>query len=175
MACSTNIPPVLNSECDNVALNGGLEAIYIQRADQAAFTDWTQVTEWSALLDDSGVTGSEIRTLYVQGDLPLPAINELTISRDRKFYPNSEFTLNLDVDDLSDENYAFISACVIGLNCKAWWKDKAGYLYGGNSGIFGTLQMSHVIPRDDTNTFQIGQSTFRWKARVLPERVISPI
>lgn len=70
----------------------------------------TDITAWETAIGDNTTAGGW-RKLDVIGDLPEPEQSSRTVSKGRVANGNSVFNLNFDVDDTTDENYAYMIHC----------------------------------------------------------------
>lgn len=173
--CETALPIVKFNECSPRVNLSEIEKIYVAKPIAKAFTDVAIATEWSTRLSETSVTGDDsIRPLIVIGDKPQPANVVKDISNGRRINVRKDHTINVTIDDVSDENYEFMRTLECGGQVKIWYETAGGYLYGGNEGIDATFILDDVLNRgrDEIETLT---GTITWSAKFSPERVLSPI
>jgi hypothetical protein len=101
-----------------------------------------------------------------------PVVKE--ISNGRKFNLRKDNTLNVEIDDVSDENYNFMRVTQCGGEYKAWFETAGGRLYGGNEGIDVSVVLDNVLGRGKDEIEKI-TGTLTWSDKFSPERIVSPI
>lgn len=173
--CETALPVVKFNDCAPAINLSEIEKIYIAKPIAAAFSDVAIATEWSTRLSETSVTGDDsIRPLVVIADKPQPSNVVKEISNGRRMNVRKDHTINVTIDDVSDENYEFMRTLECGGQVKFWYQTAGGYLYGGNDGIQGTIVLDGVLNRgrDEIETLT---GTITWSAKFSPERVVSPI
>ena len=175
MACITIKLPAVDSNLCNPVINfGQIERLYLGNAGNP-FTDWEDLTEWTARIDNADIVdATAIRELIVIGDKPAPETTELIISAGRKVQTEKKHTLNFRIDETNDLNYAFIQYLEAnpGQSYAVWYASGTN-LYGGNTGILATITLNDVIPesKDELDTFQ-GVISFEGGH---PERIPNPM
>lgn len=173
--CESALPVVKFDKCNPIVLLSEIQTIYVAKNTASAFLDVEDPTEWAERLSMTAVDADAIRPLTVIADKPAgtPVIKEL--SNGRKKTVGIDQTLNVEIDDVSDENYEFMRVSQCGGDYKMWYKTKGGKMYGGNEGIEEAfLQLQEVLGRgkDEIEKF-IG--TITWSAPFSPERSQSPV
>lgn len=134
--------------------------------------DWSSAASWTAAISASGA--GAVRHLIGIGDKPTADQDTRTISRGRTKYGPKTFTVNFDIDDVSDLNYELIRNLECGVDVVFWFQTKGGYLYGGSTGIKATAQADWILDRGD-GSYSRGQITLTWTALCNPPRIESPI
>lgn len=173
--CETALPIVKFDDCNPVVLLSEIQTIYLARNTAAAFADVSSPTEWASRLSMTATDEDAIRPITVIADKPAaaPVIKEL--SNGRKKIVRQDQTVNITIDDVSDENYDFMRVTQCGGEYKMWFKTAAGKLYGGNEGISEVfLQLDDVLGRGKDEIEQI-TGTATWSAQFSPERTVSPV
>ena len=173
--CTTALPAVKFDKCAPKVNLSEIERIYVAKPTAAAFADWKLATEWTTRISETDSTGDDaIRPLIVIGDKPAPANVIKEISNGRKLPVRKDHTLNVTIDDVSDENYDFMRTLECGGQVKIWYETAGGYLYGGNEGIDATMVLDDVLNRgrDEIETLT---GTITWSAKFHPERTLSAI
>lgn len=172
--CESSLPPVNFSACAPTILESEIVRIFVARATAAAFTDWNLATEWETRISQTDIANEDaIRVLTVIGDKPAPTSTPRDISNGRQVTPFKEHTVNVTIDDVTDENYEFMRQLECGTQVKAWYETAGGKIYGGNEGITGRLNLDDILPSGDE--IETLQGTFTWRNKFHPERVDSPI
>lgn len=173
--CAAALPVVKFDACNPVILLSEIQTIFIAKNTAAAFADVEDPVEWAERLSMTAVDEDAIRPLTVIADKAAgaPVIKEL--SNGRKKIIRQDQTVNITIDDVSDENYDFMRVTQCGGEYKAWFKTAAGKIYGGNEGIENAfLQLDNVLGRGKDEIEQI-TGTMTWSAQFSPERGTSPV
>lgn len=173
--CESALPPVNFSACAPTILESEIVRVFIARPNAAAFTNWEQATEWTERISQTDVADQDaIRVLTVIGDKPAPTSTPRDISNGRTITPFKEHTVNVTIDDVTDENYEFMRQLECGGQVKAWYETAGGKLYGGNEGITkARLSLDDILPSGEE--IETLQGTLTWRNKFHPERTDSPI
>ncbi len=181
--CIATLPDVAFDDCaPKITLSQG-NYLYIAKPVAAVFADASLPGEWAdRLSQDSTIpTGSSatvddlIRTLTIIGDIPAASITEKDISGSRKYVSKTERVINVEIDDATAKNYEFVRTTeCFAFKCKAWYETEGANLFGGNSGILGTLYLTPVLGRG-VDEIEKYVGTFKWDSRTSPDRCVSPI
>lgn len=187
--CDVSLPELNFSDCAPEINLSQIKRIYLAKVTAASFVDWTLPDEWAERITNTdpepitdeedpdypgGPTGDEIRQLVVIGDKPAPSSNVIDISGGRKYTTNKTHTLPFDIDETNDVNYEAMRMMQCGGTFKMWYETAGGKLYGGNSGITVTVDISDILARG-INEIERLTGTFTWERRFDPERTTSPI
>lgn len=172
--CTANLPVVKFSACAPSILLSEITKVYLGKYSTQPFTDVGLATEWTTRLNESAVTEDTIRPLTVIGDKPAAAPIRKEISNGRTWTIGKDHTLNIRIDDVSDENYEFMRAAECGGQYRVWFETAGGYLYGGNEGIPATLDLNDVLAAGKDSIEEL-VGVLTWRAKFHPERVLSPI
>jgi len=158
--------------CDPQVSFGEIEIIMLAAGDAANFTDWTDLAEWTARIDNADVADPDkIRQMYVVADLPAATADEIIISKGRKVYSPATHVINVEIDDLSDENYEFARTSSCNVTFKVWFFTKS-HMYGGNDGVLANVTLRPVIERGQKSINKIS-GTISWESQFSPERADS--
>lgn len=173
--CSGLLPETNFNNCNPTILASEIIRVFWATANAAPFTDWKSETEWIERVSQTDVADPDtIRVLTVIGDKPAPTSTPRDISGGRQFTPFKEHTLNVTIDDVTDENYEFMRALECGAIGKVWYETEGGKLYGGNSGIEkARFNLDDILPSGDE--IETLQGTVTWRNKHHPERTDSPI
>lgn len=172
--CESDLPIVKFSKCAPKIVLSEIVRVFIGKPSTQPFSDVSDASEWTERLSETTLTANSIRPLTVIGDKPAgsPVVKE--ISNGRKFNLRKDFTLNIEIDDVSNENYEFMRVTQCGGEYKVWFETAGGYLYGGNKGIDGSVVLDNVLGRGKDEIEKI-TGTISWSDQFSPERVLSPI
>jgi hypothetical protein len=175
--CTTELGPLRADFCTTGVEWGRLDKMYLTKVGDG-LADWSQASNWNTRLNnasDQPTTGTYyIRTLNIVGELVEPEQTETEISLGRKTYSAPDFTVNIEVDDMGDLNYAFAQTLIDnGGGIYAAWFEGESHLYGGDDGIEGTLKIAPVITKN-RKEIQKFLGTFKWTGG-LPDRIVSPL
>ena len=166
--CNSILPQAASDLCDPKVLFGEIEKIYISSGDSAAFSDWTDIDEWTARIDNSDTVDiNKIREFHVVADLPQATADELTISLGRKVFTPATHTINFDIDDISAENYEFGRTTSCNVLFRVWFATKSK-LFGGNDGILANVNIRPVIERGIKSINKL-VGTVSWEYQFSPE------
>jgi hypothetical protein len=174
VGCGTMLPIVNFDLCDPTISFGEIERIVIGSGDADCFTDWTDLAEWTARIDNDSLvdtTPSILREFHVIADLPAAAADEVIISMGRKVYSPATHTIAVDIDDLTAENYEFARLTSCNTQYKIWFFTKS-FMYGGDCGILANVNLRPVIERGQKSINKLS-GTISWEAQFSPERAES--
>lgn len=171
--CTTTLPIVEFSECAPILLQAQVSDIYIAN-DAYPLTNWADLSEWLARIDNSATTPDAIRALTVIASIADPTVNEKKISHGRKVYSPQEFTISGRIDDNSDTNYDFMRASGCNRQYRMWYATLGGKLYGGNEGTLTNLRMWETIAEDDQE-YAVINLQLKWQASFAPLRITNPM
>ena len=172
--CETELPEVRFSKCSPTIVLSEIVRIFLGKQSTEPFTDWKSATEWTTRLSENGTTANAIRPLTVIADKPAgsPVVKE--ISNGRKYNLRKDFTINIEIDDVSEENYEFMRVTQCGGEYKLWFETAGGRIYGGNEGIDASLVLDNVLGRGKDEIEKI-TGTASWDDKFSPEMCNSPI
>lgn len=173
--CEGTLPPVNFSNCAPTILESEIVRVFVARLNAAPFTDWKSATEWTERISQTDVADQDaIRVLTVVGDKPAPTSTPRDISNGRQVTPFKEHTVNITIDDVTDENYEFMRQLECGAGVKAWYETAGGKMYGGNTGLEKSkLNLDDILPSGDE--IETLQGALTWRNKFHPERTDSPI
>jgi len=139
---------------------------------QGGPSDWTSASAWAAAISNSG--NGQVRHLVVVADKGAGDQTSRTLSRGRIKYGTKTHTMNITIDDVTDENYNLIRNLECGVDVVIWYQTSGGYLYGGSTGVKATATADWILDRG-ADSFAVGTITLTWKAKCNPPRMVSPI
>ena len=171
--CNSNLPENTYDFCVQHIVTGEVEEVFLARGDAECFTDWTLPGEWAARISEDSLDPNAIRRFRGIGDFPAGANETIDISLCQKYYTEKTFTLNFDVEDVSDENYAFMRSLECNQVVKGWFA-AGGKLFGGNCGLDVSVGANYVIERGCKTLHKI-MLVFTWDSQFSPERCTNPI
>jgi len=169
--CTGELPDVDFSICSPEVHFGEIDTIYLTVPGNP-LVDENSAVEWAARMAIGDET--KILVLNVLADKPAPEESEVTISKDRIVVGEKTHTLNIDIDETNQTNYEFLRGMECGRKVTLWYKTVSGLLYGGPTGIDGTLRLNEVIPRSRKEVV-VFTGTFKWNAKNAPCRTVSVI
>lgn len=171
--CTTILPQLDFNYCDPELGYGEITHVFLAAQDAECFTDETSLVEWLARLSNTSADPDAIRFLHVKADKPAAEREETEISLGRKVMSPGTFTLNIDVDDVSDLNYEFMRTSQCNVLFKMWYV-AGDWLFGGICGIDANVNLDYVIERG-TRSIQRITGVAKWDAQFDPERVDNPL
>lgn len=172
--CDFDIPPVSFAECNPEINLSQIAKIYLAQPDAADFSDVSAVGEWTNRLSQTSNDVDAIRSLTVVGDKPAPETTEKTISGNRIVPTDKKHTINFDIDESNETNHEFARGTKCVKQVKFWYETIGGKLFGGNTGISGTLKVDMTLSRTEGDII-LYPGTLKWSSTDLEERTTSPI
>lgn len=167
--CSSLLPIVSFDDCAPKISFGEIHTIYLASGEADPFTDWTDLAEWTARISNTDVADeNKIRQLTVMADLPAATADEIIISKGRKIYSPATHVINVDIDDLSAENYEFARTTSCNVSMRMWFANDS-YMYGGNDGQLVNVNLRPVIERGVKSINKL-TGTISWENQFSPER-----
>ena len=173
--CESDLPVVNFNECNPTIVLSEIQTIFLAKNHASEFDDIESPMEWAKRLSMTTTDKDAIRPITVIADKPAgsPVVKEL--SNGRKKTVRLDQTLNVEIDDITNENYNFMRVLQRGGQYKMWYKTAGGKIYGGNEGISDVfLQLNEVLGRGKDEIEKI-QGTVTWSDERSPERDYSPI
>ena len=157
-------------ECAKQLHFGEITRIAVASNTFVGFTDVEDKTEW-----ESHVASGDIELLVVKGDIGEPEQEEIEGTDGSTIYGAPTFTLNFEIQDLTDENFEMLRKTYCNSVHKIWYLT-ADHVYGGNAGISSTnVRMHGAIERGSTTLQRInGTAKFRTKSNNTPKRTDRP-
>ena len=172
--CTGVLPENTFDFCRSDVHTGEIEILYLAASEAECFTDWTALAEWTARLSTDSVDPDAIRRFRVVGTQPAASQDATDISLGQKYYGEKEFTLNIELEDISDENYEFARNMECNVLVKAWWATAGGDLFGGNCGEDVSISSNLQIEAGQNSIHKL-MWTITWKNKFSPERTTSPM
>lgn len=172
--CTFQLPENTFDFCRSEIHTGEIEILYLAAPDAECFTDVTSLTEWNSRLSATSTDPDAIRRFRVVGDMPVATGNVIDISLGQKYYEEKEFTINIELEDNSQENYDFMRYLECQFTAKAWFQTAGGDLFGGVCGIDVNFGVGLQIDRGQGSLHK-QMWTLTWKAKFSPERATSPL
>lgn len=170
--CASILPIVNFDDCAPKISFGEIHTIFLASGEAEAFSDWTDLAEWTARIDNTDIADEDkIRQLTVIADLPAATADEIIISKGRKIYSPATHLLNVDIDDLTDENYEFARTTSCNTSFRMWFANDS-FMYGGNDGILVNVNFRPVIERGIKSINKL-MGTITWENQFSPERADS--
>jgi hypothetical protein len=166
--CSANLPEVSFSDCSPELNGGNITYLYLTNFGNG-MTNWLDIAEWTARIDNDSVDSAAIRRIRIIGSKPAPDKPEVVISGDRTVYGTPTHTLDFRIDETNAINHEFVRQMECGGQFTGWYETVGGLRWGGNDGIPMTVKVDEIIPESSSEyiTFT-GQA--KWKEKFTPER-----
>ena len=172
-SCASTVAVMAFDFCDPSVFFGEIEKIYLAPKDAANLSDWTSTAAWAARITNTGVGADDIREMHVSADLPSPERDKVDISVRRTVTTPATWNMNVDIDDLSDDNYEYIRSTACNTSVKMWFATQ-DHIYGGNTGIIVEVSIDPLIDRGKKSLQKAG-GTITWEAKFAPERTTNII
>jgi len=173
VGCSGLLPSIDFDACSPDVFFGEIRKIYLMAYSGANLLNWESLAVWTARISADGVDVDDIREFTVSADLPVGESDEIIISDNRIIASPKTFTLNVDIDDVSDLNYEWMRSSECGNLVKLWFATE-DLLFGGNTGIAVNAMFSYMIERGYKTVHKIS-GTFKWDSQFSPERTTNPM
>lgn len=170
--CGFTLPIVDFSICSPTITFGEITHIYVASGDANPFTDVEDITEWNVRLSDTSLDDDMIRDLMVLADLPAASAEEIVISLGRKIYSPATHTINVDIDDVSQETYEFARTTSCNAQFRVWFATPS-WIFGGNDGILANINLRPVIERGIKSINKLS-GTVTWEHQFSAERHVNP-
>lgn len=135
-------------------------------------TDPSSAADWIAAFAD---TGAGIRRLIGIGNIPRPESNVRDISKRRKKAGLKTYTLNFNIDEVTQENYDFIRTLSCGAKLVIWYATLGGYVYGGATGFTVNVVASDPVWEEDQNAYVRLELVLEWQSKCAPTRAAYPL
>ena len=171
--CSTILPHADFNYCSPENSFGEITHIFFAALDAACFTNWGSVVEWTNRLSNTDDDIDAVRFFHVKADKPVGERDTMEISLGRKVKSPATYTINIEVDDVSDLNYEFMRASQCDTMFRMWYATP-DYLFGGVCGVEVNLNLDYQIERGTKSIHKI-IGTATWEDPFTPERIDNPL
>jgi len=172
--CDSFLQAVDFDYCDPYVQFGEIDHIYAKARDGSDLLDWAQLALWNARFAlDPTADLDAIIDLTVIGDLPPAEAEEIEISLGRKIMSPASFTINFEIDDVSDTNYELMRFFECNFVVDIWYSAN-NMLFGGNAGIEAIISAKYQIERGQKSVQKI-VGTVKWEATFSPPRITNPM
>lgn len=171
--CTGILPDLDFNYCSPVNAFGEITHIFLAAYDAECFTDITSLAEWLARLDNTTSDPDAIRFMHVKADKPVGERDTIETSLGRKVKSPGSYTINIEVDDVSDLNHEFMRTTSCSTTMKMWYA-AGGYLWGGVCGVNAIVTLDYQIERGTKAIHKI-IGTATWEAEFAPERIVNPL
>lgn len=147
------LPDTTNPNCpaDYNAYEGELCELWMVLAEQDEDGNWVASAEPDNYLykgDLNAIVG--VKRLAIIGDKPLPETRTVALAKRWTRIKTLGHTLNIDVTDVSEENYEFIRTLQYRPITAVWVASVDGWHMGGNGGIIVQVDTAGIIwPRGE--------------------------
>ena len=171
--CDDQLPEVKFDECAPEVNEAQIQKIYLTNKGNPLI-NVTDLVEWNARLDNSGVAANAIRTLHVIASKPKPSSTEKEISLGRTVNSNKSHSVPFKIDETNQINHDFTRQMECNGQYLMWYETSGGLLFGGNEGIPVSIVLDMVIA-ESTDEFLVYEGEAKWKAKFTEERALSPL
>lgn len=170
--CLNDVPRISFDECNPVVDFSEVDKLYLCAVGRP-LTDWTDAAEWGTRIDPWGVLGTDIRELWVSGELPEPERTSTEIDNERDVWSPMKFTMPLVIFENNLTNYDFIRQLQCGGEYLAWYSAGEN-MYGSTEGIEVNIKASAIITKGakEANTLMLEVT---WDAKHNPQRITNPL
>ena len=132
-------------------------------------TDWESKAAWEAVIDNED-TGSG-KYLSGVGEVPEPETNTLTVAKGVTVVTIRDYSLTLDIFNLSNTQYEFLRSLQCNpLNYVFWIENVSGHIWGGATGISPYLTDVAFPLGAGEGDVEKAVLTINWRAKCQPER-----
>jgi len=170
--CNNDVPAINMDECNPQVDFSEVDKLYMTQIDYP-LTDWTDLAEWTARIDNDGTDVDDIREWWVSGELPEPEMNITEIDNSREVQSPMKFNLDLQVFDVDNDTYDAMRILQCGLRVLIWFS--AGeFMYGSTDGIEATIVAAYPITKGSREANYI-RLQVKWEASHHPERIDNPL
>jgi len=133
------------------------------------------LTEWNARLSNSATaTTGTMRSLKVLADLARVEAAFKTSKLGSSIPLETEKIIAFSYEDDKDSAFDFFKTLQCGLT-KLFWFRSGGHIYGGLSGIYGTLLANYEINSESDLMAHNWALQLRFKSKCFPDRVVAVI
>lgn len=165
--CTAPLPETEWSLCNPQVNYGEIDAFLVTNIGNP-LTDETSAIEWAGrkalLLTDP----MRIDEWHVTAEKPAPETTEITISRNVTVTGSKTHTITGEIQQTSNKNYnSIVRQYECAKKVLFWYRTAGGKLYGGASGIEGSLITNLVIPKS-RKELSIIQFSVKWEAKFSP-------
>ena len=179
--CTGVYPAVadINPECPGqISRSEVSEVLFMHPTLGVGPTDWSDVTAWEAVIDNSDTTGVGVKRIYGIGNQPEATKPEIQYSNGVLVYGEGTYTLVFTVLITDETEYELLRT----FECSGTPKPKIWYVTRDNNFLYGkdligiqTKGVSVSLPLESGDDAQIsGTITFTWSADTNPDRIASP-
>jgi len=170
--CQNDVPVISMDECNPIVDFSEVDKVYLTALNNP-LADWTDAAEWATRIDNTGVLASDIRELWVSGELPEPERAITEIDNERDVWSPMKFTMPLEVFETNLINYDFMRILQCGGLFLGWFSAGEN-MYGGTDGIEVNIKASHIITKGAKELNKI-MLEVTWDAKHNPERITNPL
>jgi hypothetical protein len=152
-----------------------VKAVFILPDGAPLPTDWTQIDDWVAVINNNATTNDLGRYLFGEGEIPAPEETVSDYADRQQKVDTYRYTINHTIKNLEDLQYDFLKLLQCGdTNFSFWYLGIDDDIFGGPSGIC-PLSVKVTFPRgggrDDKESAVL---SITWEADGDPERAAVP-
>lgn len=162
------VPPVINCEKLN---NDRITELFFSGLPLASGL----LTEWNSRFSNvSTATDNTIRSLKMEGDLPRVEAAFKTSRKGGALPLETDKVVTFIYEDDSDPSFNYFKTMQCGMS-KLFWLRSGAHIYGGLSGIYGTLVASYEINGDSDAMAHNWLIQIRFRSKCFPDRTAAVI
>lgn len=133
------------------------------------------LSEWNSRLSNSAAnTTGTIRSIGVIASLPRVEPTFKTTKKGASVPLEVEREITFNIEDDKDFTFQFYQKIQCGIT-KNFWFRSGGHIYGGLTGIYGTLTASYEINEAAEGMAHNWESKLKFKSKCFPDRVAAVI
>lgn len=133
--------------------------------DGNAPEDWTSVSSWETVINNSGTTAADGKYLVGRGGIPVADKTTVELFKNKDRTTKRSYSLSLSVLNMSDLHYEFLRAAQCGdTSIRFWLETVGGYIFGGPNGISPSLVDADMPLSDARDEYERGVLLLNWDA-----------
>ena len=134
-------------------------------------SDWESRAAWDAVIDNDSTDNSFGKYLTGVGTIPEPEKTTLTIAKGVEITTIRDYTLTLEIFNLSSAQYEFLRSLQCNpLNYVFWIENVSGHLWGGSTGITPRLTDVDFPLGGGEGDVEKAVLTINWRSKCDPPR-----
>jgi len=128
-------------------------------------TDWTSVAAWELVINNPGTTAADGKYLVGRGGVPVADKTTVELPKNIDRTITRKYALNLNILNMSDQNYEFLRAAQCGdTSIRVWFETVGGFLYGGPTGISPSIVDADLPLNEGRDSYEQGTLLVGWEA-----------
>ena len=164
--CDQPLPATEWSLCNPEVNFGEIDAIFTTNIGNP-LTNENDPSEWAGRKAMNIANAARIDEFHVIAEKPAAESSEIKISRDITVVGQKTHTITGEISQTNNTNYNAMRQYECGKKILFWYRTAGGKLYGGATGIEGSLIINHVIPKS-RKELSVFAFTLKWEAQYHP-------